>query len=641
MAFPPEFLDELRRRLVLSSVIARQVKLQRKGKEHLGLCPFHKEKTPSFTVSDDKGFYHCFGCGAHGDVIGFVMNVQGLSFPEAVDNLAGEAGLEVPRQEPSDAAAREKRKGLTDVLESAARWFEARLASPEGAAARDYLTARGLSRETVETFRLGYAPPDRGKLRAALEREGFDPSLLVEAGLVKRPEDGGPGETRDFFFNRVIFPITDRRARVIAFGGRTLGESRAKYINSPETPVFQKGRVLYNLSTALRAARDQGELILAEGYMDVLALAQSGFTAAVAPLGTAVTEGQIEELWRIVPEPILCLDGDAAGRRAAVRAAERALPILKPGLSLQFAFLPQGEDPDSLLQAEGPQAMRARLEAALPLVDLLWIKETEGRDLSTPERRAALRRDLRQTTQALQDRELAEDFLDELMARFEAAFPRRGRFGGRREDAPWQPRTSRTGPAERPVSGGQLSRPDPQGRRDRRREQLLLMLLVAHPPLIEENWEEIASLELRASNLRRFLTCLMDGFLALTADSESGKHSSGRMLDTEDLRCHLRDKGFAGVLEDLFSPDVMVHGKFARPDASLEAARGGFTHLLREIRHDKMRSEADEAGRALAQDMTEESLLRLRARLEVLGAATMQEDSESAPSLPQGEGRKG
>ena len=319
MAFPPGFLDDLRSRTSMAEVIGRRVKLTRRGREHVGLCPFHNEKTPSFTVSEDKGFYHCVGCGAHGDAISFVMNTEGLEFPEAVERLATAAGLAVPRESVESRESRDRREQLLAAVEAATEWYEAQLAAVGGAEARCYLERRGLSPATVRAFRLGYAPPERGALRRALSARGFGDSLLAEAGLIKLPEAAEQGESpeaepRDYLFNRVVFPITDTRERVIAFGGRTLGESRAKYLNSPDGPLFHKGHLLYNLPKARTAARSSGELLLVEGYMDVIALAEAGFPAAVAPLGTALTEEQIGLAWRFAAEPVLCLDGDEIGR---------------------------------------------------------------------------------------------------------------------------------------------------------------------------------------------------------------------------------------------------------------------------------------------------------------------------------------
>ena len=383
MTLSTEFLDEIRARLSLADVVGRKVKLVKRGREHSGLCPFHSEKSPSFTVSEDKGFYHCFGCGAHGDVIGFVMQTEGLSFPEAAERLALEAGLQVPVSSPQDREAAQRRADLYEVLDAATGWFQEQLYTADGAEARAYLERRGVAPETTALFRLGFAPDKRGALRKAMNARGYDDDQLVEAGLMKRPDPDqavgrGAQDLRDYFFHRIIFPITDRRGRVIAFGGRALGDSKAKYLNSPETNLFHKGRVLYNMARARQAAHDTGEVIVVEGYMDVVALAQAGFPAAVAPLGTAVTEEQIEELWRMAERPTLCLDGDAAGQRAGFRAAARALPLLKPGRSLGFAVLPANEDPDSLVNSRGAAAFRQVLDSAQPLADVVWLM-TVGR----------------------------------------------------------------------------------------------------------------------------------------------------------------------------------------------------------------------------------------------------------------------
>ena len=371
MAFTPQFLDELRGRLTLSDYVGKRVRLQKKGREHLGLCPFHNEKTPSFTVNDSKAFYHCFGCGAHGSAIDWVMQMEGLSFPEAVERLAGDAGMAVPQSTPEEQARAKRAKSLYDANEAACAWFQKQLYQGDGAAALDYLRGRGLTEETISRFRLGFAPERKNALGQALQADGFTEEMLIEAGLIARPDDGRAPYDR--FRGRVIFPITDRRGRVIAFGGRIMEdrEGIAKYLNSPETPLFHKGQTLYALALAREAAAKDAEVIVTEGYMDVIALHQAGFGGAVAPLGTAVTEAHIQALWRLAPEPVLCFDGDNAGQRAAHRAAERALPLLAPGRSLRFAILPAGEDPDSLLQAGGLAAMDTVLGAARPMVDVL------------------------------------------------------------------------------------------------------------------------------------------------------------------------------------------------------------------------------------------------------------------------------
>src|SRR5437016_12128096 len=383
MAFPPGFLDELRSRIPLGDLVGRRVRLTRRGREQAGLCPFHNEKTPSFYVVEDKGFFHCFGCGAHGDAIGFLMRADNLDFIEAVERLAGEAGSAVPQQTPQDRERAQRQKTLLEALAAAADFYESQLWSPSGARAREYLTARGLDEETIRRFRLGWAPDDRQALRRALGGE-FPEALLHEAGLLRRPEGGG--EAYDYFRSRVLFPIGDRAGRVIAFGGRTLGDDQPKYLNSPDTPVFGKGRVLYAWAAArANLARDPGEsapsVIVVEGYMDVIALHRAGCGSAVAPLGTALTEMQLHELWRLSPEPVLCFDGDTAGQRAALRALHRALPLLQPGRSLCFATLPPGEDPDSLIRAGGAPAFAEILGAARPLSDMLWQAELASRPI--------------------------------------------------------------------------------------------------------------------------------------------------------------------------------------------------------------------------------------------------------------------
>jgi DNA primase len=336
MAFPPRFLEDLRGRVSISDVVGRRVRLIRKGRgEATGLCPFHNEKTPSFTVSEDKGFFHCFGCGAHGDVIGFVMRSEGLEFPQAIEKLAGEAGMQVPRETPEERERAERQATLGGAVELAAKYFEQQLRASAGKAGLDYLKRRGLSDDTMRRFRLGFAPDSRHGLKAALEKAAIPEAIALEAGLLIKPDDGG--HAYDRFRGRVMFPILDRRGQAIAFGGRILDQGEPKYLNSPETPLFHKGRVLYGLSHAQKTARETNEIIVVEGYMDVIALAQAGISNAVAPLGTALTEEQIALLWRVAQEPILCFDGDNAGQRAAARAADRAIPLLKPGLSLRFA----------------------------------------------------------------------------------------------------------------------------------------------------------------------------------------------------------------------------------------------------------------------------------------------------------------
>ncbi|CAN0456181.1 unnamed protein product, partial [Discosporangium mesarthrocarpum] len=482
MAFPPQFLDELRARLPVSAIVGRKVRLVRRGREHTGLCPFHNEKTPSFTVNDDKGFYHCFGCGVHGDVIGFAMETEGLSFPEAVEKLAAEAGLPVPQSTPEDRAREKVRATLYDVVEQACRWYEAQLRAPEGRAGLDYLRGRGYDDATIARFRLGFAPDGRGKLTAALRQNGIEQGQLVEAGLIKLPEGGG--EPRDYFFNRVMFPIGDRRGRIIAFGGRILGDGQPKYLNSPDTPLFHKGRTLYGWAAAREAARDAGTVIVTEGYTDVIALARAGFRHAVAPLGTALTEEQIVELWRMADEPILCFDGDNAGQRAAFRAAQRALPLLKPGKSLRFVALPSGEDPDSLITGQGAPAMDALLNRARPLVDMIWDLERANGRVDTPEQRADLERRLNIRIADIAERGVQYQYQQEMRTRLRSLFapPRRGNAGKQGGYAGGKSGYGAKFPQTRAVGirpAGDISA------LLRQQECILLALLVNHPALID------------------------------------------------------------------------------------------------------------------------------------------------------------
>ncbi len=431
MSLSPAFLDELRARISLSAVISRTTRLTKAGHEFKACCPFHNEKSPSFTVNDAKGFYHCFGCGAHGDAIRWMTDQRGLSFMDAVKELASEAGLEVPAPDPRAAQAAEQRDGLHDVMAAAQAWFVERLASPEGERARAYLATRCFDAHTVSRFGFGYAPEGRQALKAALSQ--FPEEKLIEAGLRIAVDDKEP---YDRFRGRLMLPIEDARGRVIAFGGRILDAAKTdapKYLNSPDTPLFDKGRTLYNLHRAGPVSRRSGRLVVVEGYMDVIALAAAGIGDAVAPLGTALTERQIELLWRLVETPVLCFDGDAAGQRAAMRAVVRALPLLRPAHSLKIVRLPAGLDPDDLLRRDGPQAMERVLGEAQSLIDTLWAHERDAAPLDTPEDKAGLKARLKHHVDTITDPDIRALYWRELQERFSAyAFPKR-------EQQPWQP----------------------------------------------------------------------------------------------------------------------------------------------------------------------------------------------------------
>ncbi len=465
MALTPQWLDELRARTTLSALIMRSVKLQKAGHEWKACCPFHNEKSPSFTVSDQKGFYHCFGCGAHGDAIRWMTDQRGLEFMDAVKELAAEAGMEVPAPDPRAAERAEQRAGLHDVMQAAQDWFAANLQANGGAGARDYLKSRGFDAHTVQRFGFGFAPAERQAMKASLPH--FEEPLLIEGGLRIAVDDKEP---YDRFRARLMLPIHDARGRVIAFGGRILeADSNApKYLNSPETPLFDKGRTLYNLHRAGPASRQSGRIIVVEGYMDVIALAAAGIEDAVAPLGTALTETQIELLWRLVERPILCFDGDAAGQRAAMRAVTRALPLLRPAHSLSIVTLPAGLDPDDLLKQQGRSAMDALLENAASLLDTLWAFERDAQPLNSPEDKAGLKARLLDHVTTIHNPDIRALYKRELLERFSAfAFPPRSPRPARQQGE-WKRgfQGKPANPVITPEASGRLRRSSSGGARD-------------------------------------------------------------------------------------------------------------------------------------------------------------------------------
>src|SRR5690349_13804041 len=443
MRFPPSFIDEVKARLPVSEVVGRRVKLKRAGREFKGLSPFQQEKTPSFTVNDQKQFYHDFSTGKHGNIFDFVMETEGVSFPEAVERLASMAGMPLPVATPDAARHEQRRKTLYDVMELAAKFFADTLASRNGAKARGYLGDRAILPQTQLQFRLGYAPADRFALKEHLGSHGIPVEDMVEAGLLIAGDD--IPVPYDRFRDRVMFPITDQRGRVIAFGGRALEKDvPAKYLNSPETPLFHKGDNLYNLATARQATHNGAPLVVVEGYVDVIAMVTSVFGGAVAPLGTALTENQLALLWKMADEPILCFDGDRAGQKAAYRAADLALPNLLPGKSLRFALLPEGQDPDDLARSGGRVAIEEVISAARPLVDMIWSREIEGGSFATPERRAALEARIGELANSIRDEVVRRYYREDLVQRLQRTFvPETRRFaanGNFRESRGFQPR---------------------------------------------------------------------------------------------------------------------------------------------------------------------------------------------------------
>ena len=502
----PQWLDELRARVTLSSVVMRTTKLTKAGREWKACCPFHDEKTPSFYVNDDKGFYHCFGCQAHGDVIRWMTDQRGLAFMDAVKELASEAGLEVPAPDPRAAQAAEERAGLHEVTAAAQDWFRAQLDTPEGARAREYLKSRGFDAHTLERFGFGYAPDARNALKKALAQ--FDEALLVEAGMLIKVDERDP---YDRFRDRLTMPIHDARGRAIGFAGRILDSEKKdapKYLNSPDTPLFDKGRTLFNLHRAGPASRKGGRIVVVEGQMDVIALAAAGIEEAVAPMGTALTERQIELLWRLTEKPVLCFDGDAAGRRAAMRAAVRALPLLRPGHSLQFVTLPAGMDPDDLLKSKGRPALEALLSAPEGLLDTLWAHERDAGPLTSPEDKAGLKARLIEHTEAIQHPDIRSLYRRDLMDRFSAfAFPKREFVKreftpGRRGGNPSIP--LRTGASENLRRSAAINARDTLA-------QAVLAGLARHPDQVPRHAEALLGLAPSEPQLSAAIDALLEG----------------------------------------------------------------------------------------------------------------------------------
>ncbi len=614
MAFPPGFLDELRARLSLSDIVGRKVSLKRRsGAEHAGLCPFHNEKSPSFTVNDKKGFYHCFGCGEHGDAVGFVMKTEGLSFPESVEKLAREVNLPVPRATPAERERADRAATLQQVVELAALWFQKQLRLPAGRQGLDYLRGRGLSDAVIDDFRLGFAPDSRDGVIAALKRENVPIEKIVEAGLAIQPDDGR--EPYDRFRGRVMFVINDRRGRAIAFGGRVMGAGEPKYLNSPETPLFHKGANLYCLDRARQAVTKDQPVIVAEGYMDVIALHGAGFTGAVAPLGTALTEGQLGELWKLADEPYLCFDGDNAGRRAASRAAERALPLLRPGKSLRFLTLPAGEDPDSLIRTRGADAVRRILDLARPLSDMVWELEIEGKPADTPERRASLQRSVEQRVAEIADPMVREYYRTEMRNRLNRM--------RRPEASVWQPGGGGRKPFRRPgdpepapFAAGSAARRSGEGLDGSRQERVLLGALIERPALLHILAEELASLPISHPELVRLRSGLLDALSLVPSgvDPAADEAAGDPSLEAQLILQHLERIGLGRLAAET---RLKARNAFRDDPADSEGWVGQWRRAARHLSQlQGGPEELKRAEEALAEDMSDENLQRLQAILD-------------------------
>jgi DNA primase len=609
MRFSPSFLDEIMDRLPVSEVVSKKVKLRKAGREWRGLSPFNTEKTPSFFVNDQKRFFHDFSSGKSGNIFNFLMETEGLSFPEAVERLAGMAGVPLPRASGPEAEWEKKRGGLVDVVAMAARAFEANLDQAVGAKARGYLSDRGLGPAAQKRFSLGYASPERFALRDALAGQGVGVEAMIEAGLLVHGDD--IAVPYDRFRDRAMFPIHDRAGRVIAFGGRALDPgAKAKYLNSPETPLFHKGSLLFNHHRARKAAHDKGELIVVEGYIDAIAMTEAGFPQVVAPLGTALTPDQCGLLWAMADEPILCFDGDSAGAKAAYRAIETALPLIGAGKSLRFALLPEGQDPDDLLRSSGAPAMAEALKQARPFAEMLFRRESEGQRFETPESRAALERRLADAVRTIADETLRKHYLADMRRRLTALFggderpQARPREGGPRpylaprRGGQFPPRGPRLGLADAPLPthGALVSRKP----RESAREIVILAILAGHPGLLETHCEDLAALDFASSKLAAFRDALLaappDALRSSEALAEA-LHTSGQGAERE------RILGFAARMANWWC----LRAEAAEPDAE---------HVLRQSlalhrRAGALNRELKLAERSLAAEPNEQNFARL------------------------------
>jgi DNA primase len=638
MRFTPQFLDELRARLPVSEVVGRRVKLRKAGREWKGLSPFNKEKTPSFFVNDQKAMWFDFSSGKNGNIFDFLMLTEGVSFPEAVERLANEAGVPLPVMTREAEAHEERRKTLHDVVELAAKFFEATLASRNGARGRGYLLDRGIHAATQLKFRLGYAPGEQYVLKEHLGAAKISTEDLAEAGLIVAGED--IAVPYDRFRDRVMFPISDWRGRVIAFGGRALDKDvSAKYLNSPETPLFHKGATLYNIANARKAAHDGAKVIAVEGYIDVIAMVTAGFEATVAPLGTALTVDQLALMWRLADEPILCFDGDDAGRRAAFRAVDLALPLLKPGKSIKFATLPDGQDPDDLARSGGREAIDDVLAASRPLAHVLWSRESEAGPFDTPERRAALEARIGEITGTIAEetvrRYYKQEFSDRLRKMFSPAevstrrrFPQNSNqrfdqkgfeFGARRGGAPRPaPALGLDDPyvaASAQLAAGPLHR----GHRASipRREALILQAAIAHPWLLHEHLEELAASEFRHADTQKLKGALIDVFAHHFA--EDFNHASGDgsadpgAAERAALAAELARRGFTDLLERIQRSITTPSVWGARANAAQADVLSTWKQLVALHRQwHSLTRELKDAETALGADNSEANYARLR-----------------------------
>lgn len=604
MSLPPRFFDEIRSRLALSDVIGRRVKVTRAGREFKACCPFHHEKTPSFTINDDKQFYHCFGCGAHGDVIKFVMEHDNLAFMDAVEMLASEAGLSVPKPSPEAAAHAKKTNDLYDLLEEATIFFQDYLNTPKNQDVRDYIKERGISAEMLDMFRIGFSPDDGQELRRYLKDKGYSDKEMITAGLL-RPSTKG-GEPYAFFRDRVMFPVPDRRGRIVAFGGRILPQSirppqrrdfsPPKYINSSETPLFHKGRMLYGEPTARKASAEGLPIVLVEGYMDVIACVQAGIRGALAPMGTAVTEEQIAVMWSMIPDftkvPILCFDGDNAGRKAAQRVCERVLPMLEPGRSVDFAFIPEGEDPDSLIKANGIHGVSKILDQAVPLFDFIWHSFVAGRVFKTPEKRAGVIKQLEAEVAKILNQDVQMHYRSLLRKKVsETFFARSGtdqRFGSERKGV------------FKNSSDIQGMKPTRPIRHDQNLFSKVLLASIINHPHIFDGVDEIVS---RLAFTHPRLEAVRQSVIILLSENPD--------LSSNDLVVALKDKGFMQEIGDICNESVYVHASFSAPNATDNDVQSNWLSYWQDVHEAGLKRELRDGWRQALNEDDEEKLRAL------------------------------
>lgn len=585
MRFSNDFLDEIRDRVPISAVIGTRVSWDKRKTnvsrgDFWACCPFHGEKSPSFHCEDRKGRYHCFGCGVSGDHFRFLTDLEGLNFPEAVERVADMAGIAMPKPDGQAAQREKERTSLLDVMELATLFFQDQLQAASGAKARAYLRERGLTGRTIETFRLGYAPDSRNALKEHLASKGVPKDQIEACGLVRHGED--IPVSYDYFRDRIMFPILSSRERVIAFGGRAMAsDAMAKYMNSPETELFHKGSVLYNFARARRALASAGTLIAVEGYMDVIALHQAGVENAVAPLGTALTESQLDLLWKLTPQPVLCFDGDGAGVRAAHRAVDLGMPHLKPGRSLSFAMLPEGKDPDDLVRHEGRAPFDKVLADAMPLAEMVWSREISQGQFDTPEKRAALEAKLKQVVSVITDESVRRHYLQDVRDRLYRFFqpvqteapwrrgeggsaPRGGRFGGGQGAQAGSGRLG--GISDRLARSGLV-----KGHRDQPglRESVLALTIVNHPQLLQEEYDEVAAIDFDNRELQRLWSALLTAAAA-----------AGARLERDGLIARLEDQGFGPFLKALDQQVRNTRLWTATATAASEDAREAFQQSL-------------------------------------------------------------